>query len=253
MSAPAATLPTSAPTSSVGPIASTEFGAGLRRPLVDTAAILALNEQYRPLDFEARIRRLYADFAPDKVLVTSSFAATSAYFLHIVATIRPQQVVHFIDTGYHFAETLEYRQYLIDRFGLTVADVRAEDWQHQFTQEEKTWSKDPDFCCSVNKVEPLEQIKSQYQIWVSSLMRWQTEHRAELDIFEVRRGIIKFNPMIDVSQAERDAYIREHDLPFHPLVAKGYSSIGCSHCTVPGDGRSGRWVGKPKTECGLHL
>jgi len=84
-------------------------------------------------------------------------------------------------------------------------------------------------------------------------MRWQTEHRADLDIFEVRRGIIKFNPMIDVTQAERDQYIREHDLPFHPLVAKGYSSIGCLHCTVPGDGRSGRWVGKPKTECGLHL
>ncbi|WP_428312448.1 phosphoadenylyl-sulfate reductase [Hydrocarboniphaga sp.] len=224
-----------------------------RRPVVDSAAIQLLNQQYAPLDFEARIRRLYSDFPPEKVLVTSSFAATSAYFLHIVATIRPEQVVHFIDTGYHFPETLEYRQYLIDRFGLTVKDVRAEDWQHQFTQEEKTWAKDPDFCCSVNKVEPLEQIKAQYQVWVSSLMRWQTEHRAELDIFEVRRGVIKFNPMIDVSQEERDAYIREHDLPFHPLVAKGYSSIGCKHCTVPGDGRSGRWVGKPKTECGLHL
>lgn len=221
--------------------------------MVDSAAIQLLNQQYASLDFEARIRRLYSDFPPEKVLVTSSFAATSAYFLHIVATIRPEQVVHFIDTGYHFPETLEYRQYLIDRFGLTVQDVRAEDWQHQFTQEEKTWAKDPDFCCSVNKVEPLEQIKAQYQVWVSSLMRWQTEHRAELDIFEVRRGVIKFNPMIDVSQAERDAYIREHDLPFHPLVAKGYSSIGCKHCTVPGDGRSGRWVGKPKTECGLHL
>jgi phosphoadenosine phosphosulfate reductase len=243
----------STPASSASPIVTAGSGTAPNRPVVDLAAIQALNEQYRPLNFEARIRRLYTDFAPDKVLVTSSFAATSAYFLHIVATIRPEQVVHFIDTGYHFAETLEYRQYLIDRFGLTVKDVRAEDWQHQFTQEEKTWSKDPDFCCSVNKVEPLEQIKSQYQVWVSSLMRWQTEHRAELDIFEVRRGVIKFNPMIDVSQAERDAYISEHDLPFHPLVAKGYSSIGCKHCTVPGDGRSGRWVGKPKTECGLHL
>lgn len=251
MSSAAVTSPASPASPYV--LAKTETAAAPRRPVVDAAAIQALNQQYAPLDFEARIRRLYTDFPPEKVLVTSSFAATSAYFLHIVATIRPEQVVHFIDTGYHFAETLEYRQYLIDRFGLTVEDVRAEDWQHQFTQEEKTWSKDPDFCCSVNKVEPLEQIKAQYQVWVSSLMRWQTEHRAELDIFEVRRGVIKFNPMIDVSQAERDAYIREHELPFHPLVAKGYSSIGCSHCTVPGDGRSGRWVGKPKTECGLHL
>ena len=84
-------------------------------------------------------------------------------------------------------------------------------------------------------------------------MRWQTDHREQMNIFEERRGIIKFNPMIDVSKAERDDYIREHNLPFHPLVSCGYSSIGCTHCTVPGEGRSGRWSGKPKTECGLHF
>ena len=84
-------------------------------------------------------------------------------------------------------------------------------------------------------------------------MRWQSDHRSTLSIFETRRGIIKFNPMIDVSQEERDAYIADHKLPFHPLVAQGYSSIGCTHCTVPGEDRAGRWQGKPKTECGLHL
>ncbi len=220
---------------------------------IDAEQIAALNREYAPLHFEERIRRLYKDFEPGKVLVTSSFAATSAYFLHIVSRIRPDQLVHFIDTGYHFPETVAYRQYLIDLFKLKVADLRAEDWKHQFTTEEKTWSKDPDFCCSVNKVEPLEAVKPNYHVWVSSLMHWQTEHRSDLEIFEVRRNIIKFNPMIDVTRDERDAYIREHDLPFHPLVAKGYSSIGCSHCTVAGEGRSGRWVGKPKTECGLHL
>ncbi len=217
------------------------------------AAIQALNEDYRGLDFEARLHRLYRDFAPAQVLVTSSFAATSAYFLHIVSRIRASQVIHFIDTGYHFPETRQYRDYLIERFGLKVEDIHAEDWKHRFTSDEQTWRKDPDFCCSVNKVEPLEAVKTRYQVWVSSLMRWQTEHRADLDIFEVRRGIIKFNPMIDVTREQRDAYIREHDLPFHPLVEQGYSSIGCSHCTVPGEGRSGRWIGKPKTECGLHL
>lgn len=215
--------------------------------------LVALNAEYAPLHFEERIARLYEDFAPDKVLVTSSFAATSAYFLHIISRIRPQQLIHFIDTGYHFPETLAYRQYLIDLFKLRVADLRAEDWKHQFTVEERTWEKDPDFCCSINKVEPLEAVKPNYHVWVSSLMRWQTEHRAGLDIFEFRRGIIKFNPMIDVTREQRDTYIREHQLPFHPLVAQGYSSIGCSHCTVRGDGRSGRWLGKPKTECGLHL
>lgn len=215
--------------------------------------IEAMIERYRPLNFQQRIEQLYTDFDPDKILVTSSFAATSAYFLHIVSRIRPQQKIHFIDTGFHFPETLDYRRYLIETLGIDVVDVRAEDWKHQFTADEKTYQRDPDFCCSINKIEPLEEIKPKFHIWVSSLMGWQTDHRAGLPIFEVRRGIIKCNPMIDVTKDERDAYIAEHQLPFHPLVAKGYASIGCTHCTVPGDGRSGRWVGKPKTECGLHL
>ena len=220
---------------------------------MDEAGLAALNEKYLPLDFEARIRTLYQDFAADKVLVTSSFAATSAYFLHIVSRIRPQQRIHFIDTGFHFPETLEYRRYLTGLFGLTVEDVRAEDWQHQFTVDDKTYERDPDYCCTINKVQPLEAVKLNFHVWVSSLMRWQTDHRAGLPVFELRRGLLKFNPMIDVTREERDRYIAEHQLPFHPLVARGYSSIGCTHCTAAGEGRTGRWVGKPKTECGLHL
>jgi phosphoadenosine phosphosulfate reductase len=222
-------------------------------PVLSETQIAALNERYLPLGFEQRIRTLYTEFAPDKILVTSSFAATSAYFLHIVSRIRPDQTIHFIDTGYHFPETAEYRAYLTQLFGLSVVGVHAEEWQHQFTVDDKTYERDPDYCCAINKVEPLEAIKPNFHIWVSSLMRWQTDHRAGLPVFEARRGVVKFNPMIDVSREERDAYIKEHDLPFHPLVARGYSSIGCTHCTVPGDGRSGRWLGKPKTECGLHL
>jgi len=220
---------------------------------LDDDQIADLNEQYAPLNFEARLQKIYRDFDPDKILVTSSFAATSAYFLHIITRVRPDQIIYFIDTGFHFPETVKYRQHLIDLFNLKVADVRAEAWKHQFTADEKTYLRDPDFCCSVNKVEPLEAVKPNFHIWMSSLMRWQTDHRATLPVFEVRRNIIKFNPMIDVTRDERDLYIREHKLPFHPLVEKGYSSIGCTHCTVVGDGRSGRWVGKPKTECGLHL
>jgi phosphoadenosine phosphosulfate reductase len=213
----------------------------------------ALNARYAPLGFEDRIRQLYRDFDLEKVLVTSSFAATSAYFLHIISRIEPGQKIAFIDTGYHFKQTLEYKQYLIDLFKLKTFDVKAEDWKHLFTADDKTYERDPDYCCQINKVEPLDLIKPNYHIWVSSLMRWQTDNRAGMEIFEERRGVVKFNPMIDVSRAERDAYIATHQLPFHPLVAEGYSSIGCTHCTVKGDGRSGRWVGKPKTECGLHL
>lgn len=215
--------------------------------------IAALNARFLPLHFEERIRLLYQDYSPEEVLVTSSFAATSAYFLHIISRIQPKQKIAFIDTGYHFPETQAYKKFLTEKFGLEVFDVKAEDWKHQFTQTDKTYQHDPDFCCSINKVEPLDAIKPNYKIWVSSLMHWQTDHRAGLQVFEERRGIIKFNPMIDVTREQRDAWIREHDLPFHPLVAEGYSSIGCTHCTVKGEGRSGRWVNKPKTECGLHL
>jgi phosphoadenosine phosphosulfate reductase len=216
-------------------------------------AIAELNDRYQPLSFEARLLRLYQDFKPEKIMVTSSFAATSAYFLHIISRLRPEQVVFFIDTGFHFPETLLYRDYLIGLYHLKVEDLRADSYQHEYSVTEKLYEKDPDFCCTINKINALEEIKPNFHIWMSSLMSWQTDHRAGLAIFEERRGIIKFNPMIDVSREERDAYILEHKLPFHPLVNEGYTSIGCTHCTVKGDGRSGRWLGKPKTECGLHL
>lgn len=216
-------------------------------------AVVDLNRRYRSLNFEERLHQLYRDFKPEKIMVTSSFAATSAYFLHIISRIRPEQNIFFIDTGFHFPETLLYRDYLIGLYHLNVVDLKADAYQHEYSEKEKLYESDPDFCCTINKVNSLEEIKPNYDFWVSSLMSWQSDHRAGLEIFEERRGIIKFNPMIDVSREERDAYILEHKLPFHPLVNEGYSSIGCTHCTVKGEGRSGRWMGKPKTECGLHL
>jgi phosphoadenosine phosphosulfate reductase len=216
-------------------------------------ALAELNAAYAPLTAVERLQRLYRDFAPEKILVTSSFAATSAYFLHMIATVRPEQIIHFIDTGYHFAETLAYRDDMIERLHLHVINLQPDEYQHNYSQQEKLYETDPDFCCSINKVQPLDNIKGNYDVWVSSLMGWQTDFRSALHIFEESHGIIKFNPMIDVTREMLDQYVAEHQLPLHPLVAKGYSSIGCSHCTVPGEGRKGRWSGKAKTECGLHL
>jgi phosphoadenosine phosphosulfate reductase len=230
-----------------------ETAPGITERQFDPDRIKALNEKYRPLSIEERVSELYKDFAPDKVMLTSSFAATSAFLLHVFSRFAPHQPVFFIDTGFHFPQTLEYKQRLIDLYHLKVVDIRAEDWKHQFTVQDETWKKDPDFCCSINKVEPLYALKNNYEVWASGLMGWQTDHRSTLDIFEVRGGIIKFYPLIDVTRAGRDAYIKEHNLPFHPLVAVGYSSIGCTHCTIAGSDRSGRWNNSPKTECGLHL
>lgn len=211
-----------------------------------------LNKRYHSLTPQQRVIELYKDFPAEEVMLTSSFATNSAFLLHLFATTAPHQLIHFIDTGYHFQETLNYKQKLTELYHLNVEDVHPEDWKHEYTTKDETWNSDPDFCCSINKVEPLQEVKEKHSVWVSGLIRWQTEHRANLDVFEFRGGIIKFYPLLDVTKEERDAYIRDHELPFHPLVAQGYSSVGCTHCTRPGDDRCGRWVDSAKSECGLH-
>lgn len=216
-------------------------------------SIAALNHKYRTLTPLKRIATLYDDFKQEEVMLTSSFAATSALLLKFFSDVNKDQAIYFIDTGYHFKETLIYKEYLTKLYDLKVKNIQAEDWKHEFTIKDETWSKDPDLCCSINKVEPLELIKENYTIWVSGLMKWQSDHRATLDVFEKRNGILKFYPLLDVTREERDDFIRDHHLPFHPLISKGYSSIGCKHCTKPGDDRTGRWNNSPKTECGLHL
>ena len=220
---------------------------------ISSDAIAALNQRYQALSAKERIAQLYKDFKQSEVMLTSSFAATSAFLLKLVSEVNAQQTVFFIDTGYHFDETLEYKTYLTEKYGLTVKSIQALKEEHEFTTNDQTWTKNPDFCCSINKVKPLDAIKQHYTVWMSGLMKWQSDHRATLDIFEERNGILKFYPLLDISKETRDAYIAEHDLPFHPLMAKGYHSIGCKHCTVPGEDRNGRWNNNPKTECGLHL
>ena len=215
--------------------------------------IKTLNNKYKPLSATNRIKELYKDFDVKDVMLTSSFAATSAFLLKLFSEVNTNQKVFFIDTGYHFEETLKYKEKLEQLYNLNVTSITAIKEEHEFTTKDETWKKNPDFCCSINKVRPLETIKKQYKVWVSGLMEWQSDHRATLDIFEMRGDILKFYPLLDITKEQRDAYIEKHQLPFHPLVAKGYHSIGCSHCTVPGEDRSGRWNNNPKTECGLHL
>jgi phosphoadenosine phosphosulfate reductase len=212
-----------------------------------------LNKKYHSLSPEDRVKELYNDFEQNEVMLTSSFATTSAFLLKLFSDINKNQKIYFIDTGFHFKETLIYKEYLTLLYELKVESVNAEKWKHDFTIEDKTWQSDPNLCCSVNKVEPLGELKKNHKVWVSGLMAWQSDHRSSLDIFEERNGILKFYPLLDVTRNERESYIKGHHLPFHPLISKGYLSIGCHHCTVPGKGREGRWNNSPKTECGLHL
>ncbi|NNL79686.1 MAG: phosphoadenylyl-sulfate reductase [Flavobacteriaceae bacterium] len=215
--------------------------------------IKALNKAYRSLTPIQRIESLYKDFEIDSIMLTSSFAATSALFLKLFSEVNPDQVVYFIDTGYHFEETLDYLVQLSKTYNLNVKSVRALEEDHAFTSRDETWKKNPDFCCNLNKVKPLNALKQNHLVWASGLMKWQSDHRSTLDIFEWRGDVLKFYPLIDMTKEDRDRTISDLDLPYHPLVKKGYHSIGCTHCTVPGEDRSGRWNNNPKTECGLHL
>ncbi|MCX2679228.1 phosphoadenylyl-sulfate reductase [Galbibacter sp. EGI 63066] len=224
-----------------------------RKRILPQEEIQQLNKKYKPLSIEERIAELYNDFSESEIMLTSSFAATSAFLLRLFSKVHPAQRVYFIDTGFHFPETLDYKKELTKLYGLNVSSISAIKEEHDFTVQDETYKKNPEFCCSINKVKPLDVIKKKYTVWVSGLMEWQSDHRSTLDIFEERGEILKFYPLLDVSKEKRDKFIKEHQLPFHPLVSKGYNSIGCKHCTVPGDDRSGRWNNSPKTECGLHL
>ena len=167
--------------------------------------------------------------------------------------IEPQQLIHFIDTTYHFTETWTYRRQLTDLLHLEVFDVLPADWKNKFTQEDQTWTKDPNLCCSINKVEPLDKLKPDFDVWVSGLMAYQNTERKRKNVFEKSGNLLKFHPIIDMTESQMNDYFAAHHLPHHPMQRLGYDSIGCAQCTVKGKGRSGRWLGKSKTECGLHL
>ena len=196
---------------------------------------------------------MYANFPKEKVLFTSSFGTTAAVLLHMFNQIEPQQLIHFIDTTYHFTETWTYRRQLTDLLHLEVFDVLPADWKNKFTQEDQTWTKDPNLCCSINKVEPLDKLKPDFDVWVSGLMAYQNTERKRKNVFEKSGNLLKFHPIIDMTESQMNDYFATHQLPRHPMQRLGYDSIGCAQCTVKGKGRSGRWLGKSKTECGLHL
>lgn len=199
---------------------------------------------------DARVAQVFNSF--DKVLVTSSFGTTSAVLLHIISRIKPDCPIYFIDTGYHFKETINYKNRLTRLLNLQVITLKPDPSRHMTTQVQQMWSKDQEICCAINKNEPLRNIKTEYNVWVSGLIGYQSSYRNSLRILEEQSDILKFYPLIDWNKSLVDEYLENHGLPFHPLVDKGYHSVGCTHCTVPGLGRSGRWADSQKTECGLH-
>lgn len=211
-----------------------------------------LNRSLSPILVDARLAHILNTYR-EEVLITTSFGITSALLLHILSRVRPGFPVHFVDTGYLFEETHTYKEQLTRLLGLNVITLRPDTEKHRQSEENKLWTSDPDLCCRHNKVEPLETVKTDHKVWVSGLLGFQSRYRSGLDIVQEKRKTYRFYPLIDWTPKMVYQYYEQFQIPRHPLEQKGFSSVGCSHCTLPGDQRDGRWKGLSKTECGLHL
>lgn len=195
----------------------------------------------------------------DKLAVVSSFGTESAALLKIAADVDPAIPVVFLDTGWLFEETLAYRDTLTSLLGLT--DVRTiHPLPETLEREDKDrdlWFSNPDQCCFIRKVEPLARALKPFDAWINGRKRFQGGDRAAIAVVEADGVRLKFNPLANVSQNELKALYAAMNLPPHPLVASGFSSIGCMPCTTrtqPGeDPRAGRWRDRGKTECGIHV
>jgi phosphoadenosine phosphosulfate reductase len=207
-----------------------------------------------PLD----VLRWAVDAFGDRFCIASSMA--DAVLPHLASRVRPGVPVVFLDTGYHFAETIGTRDAVAATLPVTVQTVlpRRTVAEQDADEGPRLYERDPDRCCALRKVEPLARALAPYTAWASGIRRDEATARRHIGVVEwdARRGMVKVNPLACWTQVDVDAYIAEHGILVNPLVYDGYPSIGCAPCTrrvAPGaDARSGRWVGTGKTECGLH-
>jgi phosphoadenosine phosphosulfate reductase len=221
--------------------------------------VMRLNNLFRDQDAAELVASVIgADLLGETALV-SSFGAESAILLHLVTRVAPDMPVLFLDTGKHFPETLAYRDTLTKYLGLNIVNLTPDpDDLAAKDATELRWSYDPDGCCAIRKVKPLEKAMERFDSSITGRKGFQSSTRQGLPRFELDgdTGRLKFNPLANWTREQIDAYFASHDLPHHPLEAEGYPSIGCSPCTSkvqPGeDPRSGRWRGWDKTECGIH-
>jgi phosphoadenosine phosphosulfate reductase len=194
-----------------------------------------------------------------------SFAITSSMADGLLAHLASRAVsgvnVVFLDTGYHFAETIGTRDWISSVLPITLHNVQSPRTVAEQSLEhgEKLYERDADLCCSLRKVQPLAQALAGFRAWGSGVRRDEAVTRAATKVvdWDAKRGMVKVNPLAAWTQDDVDGYIAEHQVPVNPLQELGYASIGCEPCTrpvAPGeDPRAGRWAGKNKVECGLHL
>ncbi|MEK6408443.1 MAG: phosphoadenylyl-sulfate reductase [Acidobacteriota bacterium] len=208
---------------------------------------------------EETLRWAFDEFQ-EKVTLATGFGVEGVALIDMAIRINPRADIFFLDTSFLFQETYELRRRLEDRYKI---QIRA--WQTDITPEGQElrfgaalWSRDPDLCCRLRKLEPLRDAMRGRTAWITAIRRDQTIERSNARAVEWddQWQLIKVNPLVLWSKQQVRDYVAKHDVPYNPLHDKGYPSIGCTHCTQPvllGEHeRAGRWPGREKRECGMH-
>ncbi len=218
------------------------------------------------IDFEPRLAAIEAQLAGYRrrglrLFATSSFQTSSVVLLHILSRLARDVPVYFLDTGYHFPETLSFRDRLARELGLVVRSVRSPvpRAQQRDARGRLLFASEPDDCCHVNKVLPMEPVMAAHDIWINGVRAAQSAVRRAMGVEQpAAHGVTRYHPLLGWDSAMVHGYLAQHGLPRHPLEAEGYFSVGCRPCTrrtgdeALYDERTGRWFGLKKTECGLH-
>ncbi len=215
------------------------------------------NDPYFGLSAEIALRKAIDEYQ-GKIVMVSSLGADSAVLLHLVSKIDKDLPVYFLDTGKHFRETLTYRDLLIEDLGLTNFKTITPNNKALKKEDPEglLHRSDPDLCCNLRKVRPLDDVLTDFEARITGRKRYQTPDRKDMPIMELGGRMAKINPLAYWTAKDVKAYIRKHDLAPHPMFALGYLSIGCQPCTTRvaegEDPRAGRWRNNNKTECGIH-
>jgi phosphoadenosine phosphosulfate reductase len=221
----------------------------------------------RQTDYEEDPREIleWATYSVDRLVVATSFQSSGLVILHMLRDIKPDIPVLFLDTGFHFPETMRFAREKTDEWGLKLVMLRGKHRSPEAQAElygPELYRTNPNLCCTINKTEPLQEALSEFDGWISGLRRDQSPERetsvkiSQPQILPSGRAILKIHPLANWTRADVESYISEHGITTHPLLEKGYASIGCWPCTrAINDGeaeRDGRWAGLDKTECGIH-
>lgn len=220
--------------------------------------VARLSDEFESATPQEIIQWAVDTFSPNMAL-SSSFQTHSVPMLHIVNQFQPEMRIFFLETGYHFWDTLMFREELEQLWGLNIVDLRRGDSWNTFLRQfgQDLPETNPTLCCYIRKVQPMQIATVGLDAWITGIRRDQTEQRSSAKILEYKGdGLLRIAPLLNWTRGDIEEYSQQFHLPKHPLPVDQYPSVGCKPCTravMPGeDNRAGRWAGKGKTECGLH-